>query len=271
MKTAIVMEASRGIGRSIAERLAEDGFAVVVQFSGLAQEAMETVAGIIESGGLAIAMEADAAQDEEVKRLFENSLRELGRIDVVVAGAGTLALAPIARGDMESFDETIRTDLRATFLVCSQAAIHLGEGGRIIAFSSHAAGSAPPSCGAHVASKAGIEGLVRVLAKEVHEHRVTVNAIAFGASATQHLLLAKQGEPAVSSGEIPLSDVIRETRDILHLVSFLAGPDAGWVSGQVIPVTEGLGNGENFLRTGAGSFPAPGEAASWDLIAAHPH
>lgn len=236
VKTAIVMGASRGIGRSIAQRLAEDGFAVVVNFTRHAHEANETAAEITESGGQAVAIQADITREDEIKKLFETSLQEFGRIDVVVSNVGVMALSPVARGDVETFDEMMQTNLRGTFLVFAQAASRIADGGRIIAFSNCAVGTYPPSYGAYVASKAGVEGLARVLANELRMRQVTVNTVALGPAAAEHFLQGTSGMPVAQPVDW---DAVRETNDIVHVVSFLAGPDGGWVSGQVIPVTEG--------------------------------
>jgi 3-oxoacyl-[acyl-carrier protein] reductase len=239
-KTAIVTGESRGIGRLIAKRLAEDGFAVVVNFESSALDAKETVAEITEKGGRAVAIQADATREDDVKRLFESSLKEFGRIDVVVNNVGIMHLSPIARGDVETFDETIRINLRTTFLVFAQAALHISEGGRIIGFSSSALGKNPPTYGAYVASKAGVEGLVRVLANEVRGRRVTVNAIALGPVATELSFEGKREEEIAQLGKLASSEHLGEENEIAHVISFLAGPEGEWVNGQVIPVSEGV-------------------------------
>jgi 3-oxoacyl-[acyl-carrier protein] reductase len=135
-KTAIVTGASRGIGRTIALRLAADGFGVVANYAGNAAKAEEVVDEITSSGGRALAIRADVANPEDVKQLFEKTLKAFGQIDVVINNAGIMTLSPIAQGDVETFDKVIATNLRGTFLVLSQAAQHVAEGGRIIAFSS---------------------------------------------------------------------------------------------------------------------------------------
>ena len=120
-KTAIVTGASRGIGRSIALRLAADGFGVVVNYAGNTAKAEEVVNEITSAGGRAHAIQADVANPEDVKQLFEKTLKAFGQIDVVVNNAGIMQLSPIAKGDVETFDKVIATNLRGTFLVLSQA------------------------------------------------------------------------------------------------------------------------------------------------------
>jgi 3-oxoacyl-[acyl-carrier protein] reductase len=240
MKTALVTESSRVLGSPIARRLADDGFAVVLNSAGSSHSAEATVAEIAKSGGRAIAIHADVAVADDVERLFESTVKEFGRIDVVVSDAGILVLSPISSGDVGLLDETIRINLRGAYLVLSQAATHISEGGRIIAFSSNVLSKNLLSFGPYNASKAGVEALVRVLANELRPRQVTVNAIAPEHEDEELYLEGK------SEGEIaqlrklapPVSPV--ELNDVVHLVSFLAGPSGGWVTGQVIPVKGGL-------------------------------
>src|SRR5580692_11063710 len=126
-KVAIVTGASRGIGRSIAKRLAADGFAVIVNYAGNSAAAEEAVDEIRKAGGEALALKADVADPTAVKQLFEKTIEAYGRIDVVVNNAGIMTLSPIAKGDVEAFDKVIATNLRGTFLVFSQAAQHVAE------------------------------------------------------------------------------------------------------------------------------------------------
>ena len=190
-KTAIVTGASRGIGRTIALRLASDGFGVIVNYAGNTAKAEEVVNEITSTGGRALAIQADVANPEDVKQLFEKTLKAFGQIDVVVNNAGIMPLSPIAKGDVETFDKVIATNLRGTFLVLSQAAQHVAEGGRIIAFSSSVLAKNFPAYGPYIASKAGVEGLVHVLANELRGHKITVNAIAPGPIGTELFLDGK--------------------------------------------------------------------------------
>src|SRR6201984_3244488 len=134
-KSAIITGASGGIGGAIAKRLAKDGFAVVVNYAGKAAPAQSLVADIKTAGGQGIAVPADVAITEDVERLFKESVEAFGRPDVVVHCAGIMPLFPIASGDVTTFDKVIATNLRGTFLVFAQAAQHVADGGRILAFS----------------------------------------------------------------------------------------------------------------------------------------
>ena len=126
-----------------------------------------------------------------VDRLFQEALGAFGRIDVVVNSAGIMPIGPIAESTLDAFDRIIATNLRGTFLVLSQAAKHVGPGGRIIAFSSSVIAKSFPGYGPYIASKAGVEGLVRVLANELRGRQITVNGVAPGPVATELFLKGK--------------------------------------------------------------------------------
>ncbi|MGD0443089.1 MAG: SDR family oxidoreductase [Edaphobacter sp.] len=239
-KVAIVTGASRGIGRTIALRLAADGFGVVVNFAGNAAKAEEVVNEITGSGGRAIAIQADIANPDEVQKLFEKTLKTFGQIDVVVNNAGIMPNTPIAKGDVETFDKVIATNLRGTFLVMSQAAQHVAEGGRIIAFSSSVLAKSFPTYGPYIASKAGVEGLVRVLANELRGHKITVNAVAPGPVATELFLNDKTEEQIAQLSKLAPLERLGQPDDIAGVVSFLAGPDGGWINAQVVRANGGF-------------------------------
>jgi 3-oxoacyl-[acyl-carrier protein] reductase len=190
-KTAIVTGGSRGIGRSIAKRLATDGFSVVVNYAGNHTQAEEAVSEIKAAGGNALAIAGDVSQATDVRDLFEKAVQSFGPIQVVVNNAGIMPLSPIAAGDVDTFDRVIAINLRGAFLVLGEAAKQVVEGGRIIALSSSVLARSFPTYGPYIASKAGVEGLVHVLANELRGRRVTVNAVAPGPTATDLFLKDK--------------------------------------------------------------------------------
>ena len=239
-KTAIVTGASRGIGHSIAQRLASDGFAVVVNHAGNADEAQKVVNEIRAADGEAVAIKADVSKPDDVKQLFDKTIETFGRVDVVVNNAGIMPLSPIAKRDVETFDKVIATNLRGTFLVFAQAAQHLTEGGRIIAFSSSVLAKSFPTYGPYIASKAGVEGLVPVLANELRGRGITVNAVAPGPTGTDLFLNGKTEEQIAQLSKLAPLERLGQPEDIANVVSFLAGPDGGWVNAQILRANGGF-------------------------------
>jgi len=238
-KSAIVTGASGGIGRAVARRLARDGFATVVSYVGQEAAANDTVAEIAAAGGWAIAVQADVARAADVERLFTQALEAFGRIDVVVHSAGIMTLSPIADGDLAAFDRVIATNLRGTFVVLGQAARHVAAGGRIIALSSSVIAKAFPTYGAYIASKAGVEGLVHVLANELRGRDITVNAVAPGPVETDLFLVGKTADLIDGLRKVAPLERLGQPEDIANMVSFLAGPEGGWVNAQVLRANGG--------------------------------
>jgi len=233
-KVAIVTGASGGIGGSIAKRLAKDGFSVVVNYAGQPAPAQAVVADLEAAGGQGIAVQADVANAEDVERLFKESMDALGRPDVVVHCAGIMPLFTIASGDVAAFDKVIATNLRGTFLVFAQAARHVPDGGRIMAFSSSVLAKSFPTYGAYIASKAGVEGLVHVLANELRGRNITVNAVAPGQVRTDLFLKGKSDALIEELKKMNPLERLGLPEDMANVVSFLAGPDGGWINSQVL-------------------------------------
>jgi 3-oxoacyl-[acyl-carrier protein] reductase len=240
VKTAIVTGASRGIGKSIAKRLATDGFSVVVNYAGNVKEAEKAVDEIKSAGGNAVAISGDISQVADVAALFEKSAQAFGPIQVVVNNAGIMPLSPIAKGDVETFDKVIAVNLRGAFLVLAQAAQHVVEGGRIIAVSSSVLARSFPTYGPYIASKAGVEGLVHVLANELRGRNVTVNAVAPGPIPTDLFLKGKTEAQIDEFRKLPPLERLGRVEDIASVVSFLAGPDGAWVNNQVLRANGGF-------------------------------
>jgi 3-oxoacyl-[acyl-carrier protein] reductase len=238
--TAIVTGASGGIGRAVARRLARDGFAVIVSYAGSASKAEETVAEIEAAGGRATAVQGDVASPSDVERLFKTALDAFGGIDVVVNCAGIMPLRPIEGSDIDVFDRVIATNLRGAFLVLAQAARHVRSGGRIIAFSSSVVAKAFPTYGPYIASKAGVEGLVHVLANELRGRNITVNAVAPGPVATDLFLSGKTQAQIDQLSKVAPLERLGQPDDIANVVAFLSGPDGAWINAQVLRANGGF-------------------------------
>jgi 3-oxoacyl-[acyl-carrier protein] reductase len=239
-RTAIVTGASRGIGRSIAARLASDGFSVVVNYAGNVNDAEEAVNGIKSAGGNAISFRGDISQPNDVTQLFTKAEQAFGPIHVVVNNAGIMPLSPISKGDVETFDKVIAINLRGAFLVLAQAAQRVVEGGRIIALSSSVVARSFPTYGPYIAAKAGVEGLVHVLANELRGRNITVNAVAPGPIPTELFLRGKSESQIEEFRKLPPLERLGRPEDIASVVSFLAGPDGGWVNNQVLRANGGF-------------------------------
>src|SRR6476646_7776449 len=239
-KVALVTGASGGIGRVVAKRLASDGFAVAVHYAGNPAKAEAVVTEIKGAGGKVIAVQAYVAKPADVETLFKQTLEAFGTIEVVVHSAGIMPLLPIAGGDVETFDKVITTNLRGTFLVLGQAAKHVPAGGRIIAFSSSVIAKSFPTYGPYIASKAGVEGLVRVLANELRGRNITVNAVAPGQVETDLFLKGKSDARIDELKKMNPLERLGQPEDMANLVSFLAGPDGGWINAQVLRANGGF-------------------------------
>jgi len=239
-KTAIVTGGSRGIGKAIALRLAADGFAIVISYSSNASKAEETLSAIESAGGQAIAIKGDVGNAQDVAALFEGAKRAFGRVDVVVNSAGIMSMSPITEASLEDFDRMIATNLRGAFLVLAQAAAHVETGGRIIALTTSVIAKSFPSYGPYIATKAGVEGLVHVLANELRGRQITVNAVAPGPVGTELFLQGKSQEQVNHIASLAPLERLGTPEDIAAAVAFLAGPDGGWINSQVLRANGGF-------------------------------
>ena len=238
-RVAIVTGASGGIGRATAERLARDGFAVVVGYSGNADRAGEAVAAITAAGGAASAFQADIADEAEAAALFDHAEATYGGVDVVINAAGIMILAPLIEMNLDDFDHMFRINVRGTFIVTQLAARHVREGGAVINFSTTVAKTAYPTYSAYAATKGAVEAATLIFAREMRGRDVTVNAVAPGPTATPLFFEGKTPEQiAASTNAAPLGR-LGEPADIAEVVSFLAGPGR-WVNGQVVYANGGV-------------------------------
>jgi 3-oxoacyl-[acyl-carrier protein] reductase len=239
-KVAIVTGASRGIGAAIAERLAADRFAVVVNYAGKAAEAEAQVAKIKGTGGRAMTAQADVSDPAAVARMFTAAQEAFGGVDVLVNNAGIMKLARIADTDDALFDGEIAINLKGSFNTLREAARRLRDGGRIVNLSSSVVGLYQPTYGVYAATKAAVEAMTHVMSKELRGRNITVNAIAPGPTATALFL---DGKPQAVVDELtklaPLERLGRP-EDIANAVAFLAGPDGAWINGQVLRANGGI-------------------------------
>jgi 3-oxoacyl-[acyl-carrier protein] reductase len=238
-RVAIVTGGSRGIGRETAERLSKDGFAIVVNYAGNQEEADAAVKSITDTGGDAIAVRADVADEEAVAALFDAAEQEFGGVDVVVHAAGVMVLSPLAELDLEVLDRMHRTNVRGTFVIDQQAARRVRPGGAIVNFSSSVLKLALPSYAAYAASKGAVEAITLILARELRGRDVTVNAVAPGPTATALFLDGKDDETIARMAAQPPLERLGTPADIAEVIAFLAGP-GHWVNGEVLYANGGI-------------------------------
>jgi 3-oxoacyl-[acyl-carrier protein] reductase len=238
-KVAIVTGGSRGIGRESAERLARDGFAVVINYASNKTQAEEAVSSITAGGGQAIAVQGDVAELADMHALFDQAEEAYGGVDVVVHAAGTMTLSPVAEIDFDALDRMHRTNIRGTFVVDQQAVKRVRSGGAIINFSTSVTKRALPTYAGYAATKGAVDAITLILARELRGRDITVNTVAPGPTATELFLNGKDEETLAAAAAQPPLQRLGEPEDIAEVVSFLAGP-ARWVNGQIIYVNGGI-------------------------------
>jgi 3-oxoacyl-[acyl-carrier protein] reductase len=241
-KVAVVTGASKGIGASIAEHLASEGAAVIVNYASSKSGAEKLVNDITQQGGKAIALQGDVAKRADVERLFAETTKAFGRLDILVNNAGVYEFLPLEQITPEHFHRQIDVNVLGLILATQEAAKHFGpDGGSIINISSVASTSAPATGSVYSASKAAVDTVTKSLAKELGGRKIRVNAINPGMIETEGVHSAgmigsdfqKQTEAQTPLGRIG------KPQDIATVAVFLASPDSGWINGESIRVAGG--------------------------------
>jgi 3-oxoacyl-[acyl-carrier protein] reductase len=239
-KVAIVTGASRGIGAAVAERLAKDGFTVVINYSGDTKSAEALARKIEGNGGRALTARADVSDPDAVRGMFEAAETAFGGVDVLVNNAGIMKLATIKDSTDDLFDRHIEVNLKGTFNTLREAARRLRDGGRIVNFSSSVTSLLQPTYGVYAATKAAVEAMTSILAKELRGRNITVNAIAPGPTATKLFLDGKPQEVIEHLSKLAPLERLGQPQDIADGVAFLAGPDGAWINGQTLRANGGI-------------------------------
>jgi 3-oxoacyl-[acyl-carrier protein] reductase len=239
-KVAIVTGASRGIGAAVAERLARDGFTVVINYSGDVKSA-EALARKIESkGGRALTAKADVSDPNAVRGMFDAAEAAFGGVDILVNNAGIMKLSKIADSDDALFDQHVAVNLKGSFNAMREAAKRLRDGGRIVNFSTSVVGTKLETYGVYTATKAAVETMTSILSKELRGRSITVNAVAPGPVATELFLSGKSPELIDRFAKMNPLERLGTPEDIASTVAFLVGPDGGWINGQVLRANGGM-------------------------------
>jgi 3-oxoacyl-[acyl-carrier protein] reductase len=229
-RRVLVTGGSRGIGAEIVRRLAADGAAVAFTYGSSAAEAEKLAAEVAESGGTAVAIQADSGDPEQVARSVDDTVAELGGLDILVNNAGVAYVDNAESFPLEQFDRLVAVNVRAVFVAIQRALPHLGDGGRIINIGSINADRVPaPGLSVYAMTKGAVASLTRGLARELGPRGITVNNIQPGPIATD--MNPEEGEFADWARPMTSLGRYGQTSDIASAVSYLAGPEASFVTG----------------------------------------
>jgi 3-oxoacyl-[acyl-carrier protein] reductase len=242
-KVAIVTGASKGIGAGIAKGLAAEGASVAVNYSSSKEGADRVVAEITGKGGKAIAVQGDVAKAGDVQRIFAETKKAFGKLDVLVNNAGVYQFAPLEGITEDQFHSMFNTNVLGLLLATQEAEKHFGaDGGSVINIGSGATTLTPPTSAVYTATKGAVDMVTRVLAKELGPKKIRVNSINPGMVETEGVHAAgfvgsdfqKQFEAQTPLGRIAQPD------DITPIAVFLASADSGWLTGELIQAAGGL-------------------------------
>lgn len=244
-KAALVTGSSRGIGRAIAERLAAEGAAVVVNYTSQKKAAQELVNSIVDSGGKAVAIQADVSKTAEVRRLFAEAEKAVGRLDIVVANAAVYRSKPLIESTEEDYDYVFNVNAKGAFFTLQEAARRVRDGGRIIVVSSGGTKLFFANASLYVGSKGAIEQFARSLSRELGPRNVTVNILSPGTTETDMFngAAAELGDPEeLRTWGANLSPFKRlgTSEEVAEVAGFLASDDARWITGQNVQAGGGV-------------------------------
>ncbi len=238
-KVALVTGGSRGIGAAIAKRLAREGANVAITYANAQSKADEVIRAVQAAGGRALALRADSGDSKAVQAAVTETVRVLGRLDVLVNNAGIALMGPLEKFSLDDFDRMVAVNVRAVFAAAQQAARHMSDGGRIITIGSVNAERMPFEGGSvYAMTKAAVAGLTRGMARDLGPRGITVNTIQPGPIATD--MNPPEGDFAESLKSLMALKRYGRGDDIAGMVVYLAGPDASFVTGASLTVDGGF-------------------------------
>jgi 3-oxoacyl-[acyl-carrier protein] reductase len=239
-KVAVVTGSSKGIGAAIALRLSEAGAKVIVNYTGNQIAADETVSRIKANGGEAFAIKSDVSKKTEVERLFDESIAHFGKVDIWVNNAGVMLNALIKDLSEEQLERQLDINVKGVFYSLQQAATKLSNNGSIINVSSTVTRTIFPTYGVYAATKAAVEQMSRIFAKEIGEKGINVNCVLPGPTGTDLFLNGKSEEQITQLASTNAFKRLGTPEDIARVVAFLASDEAKWISGQSIGANGGM-------------------------------
>ena len=239
-KVAIVTGASRGIGRATAEHLARDGASVVVNYAASACEAHAVVERIKAQGGSALAIQADVAKVEDIRRLFAETMQHFGRLDILVANAGYSCFKPLVEITEEDFDRTYTLNAKGTYFCLQEALRHMADGGRIVCVSTIGTVLNVPGGTCYFGSKAAVEQFCQTLAKEVAPRGITINTVSPGFTETQMLLATMDQQARQEVVEMTPLQRLGQPEEVAEVIAFLASEQGRWINRQNIAADGGI-------------------------------
>ncbi|ENX22577.1 hypothetical protein F892_01819 [Acinetobacter vivianii] len=239
-KVVLITGASRGIGAFTANLLAQQGHQIIINYANNNQEADQVVKKIQAAGGIASAFKANISHSDEVTQLFDYAIQTYGRVDVLINNAGIMRLSKIEQVDDESIDQILAINLKGSLYTMREAAKRLTHGGKIINLSSSVVGLKLEGYGVYAASKAAIESLTAILAKELRGKNITVNAIAPGPTATELFLEGKSETLIAQLSKAAPLERLGQVEDIAAVLDFAVNEASNWVNAQVLRVNGGI-------------------------------